>query len=163
MKWIGSSLTSCTCTFQRAWPRIISAYDWISGSFRAWKPWQQSAFLFNHEKLDEQCFGQRASKSYFLTCMQKDRNMPLLIEFNTAYFTIWAPYPHLPTMSRWFWIEEIEQSSTHIIIHKCAVVLPYVYVSADGENEYFSDGISEEIINALTSVKGLKVIPRTSF
>jgi TolB-like protein/AraC-like DNA-binding protein len=35
-------------------------------------------------------------------------------------------------------------------------------MSADHENEYFSDGITEEIINALTTVKGLKVIARTS-
>jgi TolB-like protein/AraC-like DNA-binding protein len=35
-------------------------------------------------------------------------------------------------------------------------------MSADAENEYFSDGITEEIINALTTVKGLKVIARTS-
>tara|TARA_Y100001972_G_scaffold127230_1_gene183434 strand:- start:2117 stop:3859 length:1743 start_codon:yes stop_codon:yes gene_type:complete len=35
-------------------------------------------------------------------------------------------------------------------------------MSTDVENEYFSDGITEEIINALTTVKGLKVIARTS-
>lgn len=35
-------------------------------------------------------------------------------------------------------------------------------MSSDPENEYFSDGITEEIINALTTVKGLKVIARTS-
>ncbi|GAB5551854.1 MAG: hypothetical protein Sapg2KO_14450 [Saprospiraceae bacterium] len=35
-------------------------------------------------------------------------------------------------------------------------------MSADPENEYFSDGITEEIINALTTVQGLKVIARTS-
>jgi TolB-like protein/AraC-like DNA-binding protein len=35
-------------------------------------------------------------------------------------------------------------------------------MSASQENEYFSDGITEEIINALTTIKGLKVIARTS-
>ncbi|PHN07774.1 AraC family transcriptional regulator [Flavilitoribacter nigricans DSM 23189 = NBRC 102662] len=35
-------------------------------------------------------------------------------------------------------------------------------MSADPENEYFSDGITEEIINALTKVQGLKVTARTS-
>lgn len=35
-------------------------------------------------------------------------------------------------------------------------------MSADPDNEYFSDGITEEIINALTTVNGLKVIARTS-
>ena len=41
-------------------------------------------------------------------------------------------------------------------------VLPFVNLSADKENEYFSDGLAEEIINALTHVRGLKVTARTS-
>lgn len=41
-------------------------------------------------------------------------------------------------------------------------VLPFANMSADPENEYFSDGISEEILNALTKVKGLQVVSRTS-
>lgn len=41
-------------------------------------------------------------------------------------------------------------------------VLPFVNMSASEENEYFSDGITEEIINALTEIKGLKVTSRTS-
>jgi serine/threonine-protein kinase len=41
-------------------------------------------------------------------------------------------------------------------------VLPFASVSADPENEFFSDGISEEIINALTQVRGLQVAARTS-
>jgi serine/threonine protein kinase len=41
-------------------------------------------------------------------------------------------------------------------------VLAFTNMSADPENEYFSDGLAEEIINALTHVPGLKVIARTS-
>jgi len=41
-------------------------------------------------------------------------------------------------------------------------VLPFVNLSADKEQEYFCDGMSEEIINALTHVKGLRVVARTS-
>ena len=41
-------------------------------------------------------------------------------------------------------------------------VLPFLNLSADPENEYFSDGISEEIINALSQVDGLQVCSRSS-
>ncbi len=41
-------------------------------------------------------------------------------------------------------------------------VLPFSNLSADKENEFFSDGLAEEIINALTHVRGLKVTARTS-
>ncbi len=41
-------------------------------------------------------------------------------------------------------------------------VLPFVNLSTERENEYFSDGMAEEIINALTQVKGLRVAARTS-
>ncbi len=41
-------------------------------------------------------------------------------------------------------------------------VLPFVNMSNDPENEYFSDGITEEILNALVKVEGLQVTSRTS-
>jgi serine/threonine-protein kinase len=41
-------------------------------------------------------------------------------------------------------------------------VLPFANLSADKENEYFSDGLAEEIINALTKVPELRVIARAS-
>ena len=41
-------------------------------------------------------------------------------------------------------------------------VLPFANLSRDADDEYFSDGLSEEIISALTRVPGLKVIARTS-
>jgi TolB-like protein/DNA-binding winged helix-turn-helix (wHTH) protein len=41
-------------------------------------------------------------------------------------------------------------------------VLPFINMSADVENEFFSDGVTEELINVLTRIEGLKVVGRTS-
>jgi TolB-like protein len=41
-------------------------------------------------------------------------------------------------------------------------VLPFANMSGDKEQEYFSDGLAEEIINALAQLPGLKVTARTS-
>lgn len=46
--------------------------------------------------------------------------------------------------------------------NKSIAVLPFKNISSNSENEYFTDGITDEIINALTKVKGLKVTARTS-
>jgi adenylate cyclase len=45
---------------------------------------------------------------------------------------------------------------------KSVAVLPFVNMSGDAANEYFSDGITEEILNALAQIPGLKVAARTS-
>ena len=45
---------------------------------------------------------------------------------------------------------------------KSIAVLPFVNMSSDPEQEYFSDGISEEILNSLAKIKKLKVAGRTS-
>ena len=41
-------------------------------------------------------------------------------------------------------------------------VLPFANLSGGQENEYFSDGVTEEIINALANVDGVRVVARTS-
>ncbi|OFW05978.1 MAG: hypothetical protein A3H96_00120 [Acidobacteria bacterium RIFCSPLOWO2_02_FULL_67_36] len=41
-------------------------------------------------------------------------------------------------------------------------VLPFTNMSAEKDDEYFSDGLTEEIINALTKIAGLRVTARTS-
>jgi len=45
---------------------------------------------------------------------------------------------------------------------KSIAVLPFVNMSGDEENEYFSDGLTEELLNSLARIKELKVTGRTS-
>jgi TolB-like protein len=48
------------------------------------------------------------------------------------------------------------------VVAPSIAVLPFADLSGDKENEYFSDGLAEEIINNLARVPDLKVIARTS-
>ena len=45
---------------------------------------------------------------------------------------------------------------------KSVAVLPFANMSADAENEYFTDGMAEELINALSKIQSLRVASRTS-
>jgi TolB-like protein/DNA-binding winged helix-turn-helix (wHTH) protein/Tfp pilus assembly protein PilF len=45
---------------------------------------------------------------------------------------------------------------------KSIAVLPFVDMSADADQEYFADGISEELLNTLVRFEGLRVVGRTS-
>jgi TolB-like protein len=51
---------------------------------------------------------------------------------------------------------------TQKVDHESIAVLPFVNTSSDPEQEYFSDGISEELLNLLARIKELTVIARTS-
>ncbi|NNE04399.1 MAG: adenylyl cyclase, partial [Xanthomonadales bacterium] len=58
--------------------------------------------------------------------------------------------------------EPVASASDEQVIDKSIAVLPFVNMSADENNEYFSDGLSEELLNLLAKVDGLKVAARTS-
>ena len=49
-----------------------------------------------------------------------------------------------------------------VIVENSIAVLPFVNMSAEANQDYFSDGLSEELLNVLTNVDGLVVASRTS-
>jgi len=54
------------------------------------------------------------------------------------------------------------RSRTALPLEQAVAVLPFQDMSSDHDNEYFGDGIAEEIINALARIDGLRVAARTS-
>src|SRR6266704_2699567 len=61
-------------------------------------------------------------------------------------------------------LEETRPGAVPAIVGKTRsiAVLPFVNASADPENEYLCDGVTDELINALTKVDGLRIASRTS-
>ena len=57
---------------------------------------------------------------------------------------------------------EKEQSGSESSPSRAIAVLPFVNLSADLDNEYFCDGLAEELINGLTKVKELRVVAHSS-
>jgi TolB-like protein len=53
-------------------------------------------------------------------------------------------------------------TSTTRAVDKSIAVLPFVNMSADADNEYFSDGIAEELLHGLAKLEDLRVAARTS-
>ncbi len=80
---------------------------------------------------------------------RSDRGTPQRSAPGTAEKGAYSPLAATPRVVR-----EVEQASIG--------VLPFANMSNNPENEYFSDGITEEILNALTRIPALKVAARTS-
>ena len=62
----------------------------------------------------------------------------------------------------WYFYVRGIQKPARVTAAASIAVLPFVNLSSDKEQEYFSDGIAEDILNALAQVDGLRVIGRTS-
>lgn len=67
-------------------------------------------------------------------------------------------------LSWYFFIYQKQGSASadNNTLEKSIAVLPFVNMSGDKEQEYFSDGLSEELLNLLSKIPDLKVISRTS-
>jgi len=64
-------------------------------------------------------------------------------------------------VAAWFW-DRSPGSALSTTRDPSVAIMPFVNASGDPEFEYFSDGMTDELINALGKVKGLKVVGRSS-
>ena len=71
-----------------------------------------------------------------------------------------APADRFATISAF--VDALGSSTAAQARPRSVAVLPFLNLSADPENEYFADGITEDVIAQLSKIKALKVISRTS-
>ncbi len=72
-----------------------------------------------------------------------------------------SPPPSLPSVSETLPLVQPAETAPAVLDNSIAV-LPFADLSPEGDQEYFSDGMAEEILNALVKVRGLQVASRTS-
>src|SRR5438874_2509213 len=72
----------------------------------------------------------------------------------------WLAHQFLPTKNTL--TPRQSEAATNSASQKSIAVLPFLNLSADKNDEYLSDGMTEELLNALTKVKGLRVPGRSS-
>ena len=69
-------------------------------------------------------------------------------------------------MAEWFWPSAPSVTTRPVATSEAGeasiAVLPFVNMSPDQDNEFFADGISEELLNVLVGIDGLKVASRAS-
>jgi len=103
-----------------------------------------------------------------VTGRKLDRAIIVVLALAVAYFvwdkTVIAPKREaaLVEATRQEAAEQVPDPGTSAEPEKSIAVLPFVNMSSDPEQEYFADGISEELLNALAKVSELKVAGRTS-
>jgi TolB-like protein len=87
----------------------------------------------------------------------------ILIGFPIALVLAWAyeVRPKEPAGTESTIDPASRESPTHLPLDRIAV-LPFASIHPDREHDYFADGITEELISAISRIKGLDVIARTS-
>ncbi|MBN1569388.1 MAG: protein kinase [Acidobacteria bacterium] len=101
-----------------------------------------------------------ASPAWFLALLKRRWGVTLALCV-ILLLSIVAAIPTL-RIAVWSGFAEKAPTKTETARARSLAVLPFANLSGDKENEYFSDGLTEEIINTLTQLPDLQVAARTS-
>jgi Ca2+/H+ antiporter len=118
------------------------------------------AFELTPEGLKKEKDVDRSQSITRVTGRKLDRAIIVILVIALGYF-VWesrVQHQHAEQPEQQAVVETAPEETTA----RSIAVLPFVNMSSDPEQEYFSDGISEEILNSLAKVKELKVAGRTS-
>jgi len=97
-----------------------------------------------------------------LWCLRKDK-MARCQTAKELLFELANIEKRIPITERIHTAEEPRSETAGISYGQNSIaVLPFINMSADPEQEYFCDGMAEEVINSLTKIKDLRVVARTS-
>jgi len=97
-----------------------------------------------------------------LWCLKKDKVARCQMA-KELLFELTKIEKSIPITERIRTVEELRsETKTMSDDQNSIAVLPFINMSADPEQEYFCDGMAEEIINSLTKIKDLRVVARTS-
>ncbi len=130
------------------------------------------AFEWTPEGLKRESEVDRSQSLNANTAKKFDRAVMLALALSLGYFAFdkFVLEPQRDTASRVQTAAEVERARelgrnealAEANREKSIAVLPFVNMSSDAEQEYFSDGISEELLISLAKIPELKVISRSS-
>jgi TolB-like protein len=81
---------------------------------------------------------------------------------NTLIISVLTIAVALFAVDKFIWTEPVRSGETGVGEQRTIAVLPFVNMSDDAQQEYFSDGLSEELLNLLAQIPELRVTSRTS-
>jgi TolB-like protein/Tfp pilus assembly protein PilF len=122
-------------------------------------------FEFTPEGLKKEKDINRSQPSALKTGKRLDRSIIVLLALGLGYFAI-DKFVFDPARVKELVEETAKKARSEALVEsygdQSIAVLPFVNMSDDAANEYFSDGISEELLNLLGQLPGLRVTARTS-